>query len=150
MVENKKYRQVLLGSIACFTVSSMSFLLIPISDFNGTTIQRVFAYMVGGLFWIGLFVGLILTVIMSSWRKKDNINKHRLPGILCFFRNRSAMRCDCAMFLIIVLFIISQKFFGLYNWISIILLSCMLMSIYMHSVLNGENYAYLMQRGVRK
>jgi hypothetical protein len=149
-MENKKYKLTFMGSIVCFAISSMSFFLIPVSDFNGKLIHRILAYMVGGLFWGGLFVGLIMTAILSSWMKKDSQKKRRFPGILCFFRNKQAKRYDCAMFLIFVLFIVSQRILGLYHWISIILLSCMLMSIYMHSVLNGEIYAYIMQRGVRK
>lgn len=149
-MENKKYILILKVSIICFAISSMSFLLIPISDFNGMLIQRILAYMVGGLFWGGLLVGLIMTAILSSWMKKDSQKKRRFPGIFCFFRNKQARICDCAMFMIIVLFIILQKFLGLYHWISIILLSCTLMSIYMHSVLNGEIYVCIMQRGVRK
>lgn len=39
-----------MGSIVCFALSSMSFLLIPVSDFNGTLIRRILAYMVGGVF----------------------------------------------------------------------------------------------------
>lgn len=149
-MENKKYKLTLTGSIVCFALSSMSFLLIPISDFNGTLIRRILAYMVGGLFWGGLLVGLIMMAILSSWIKKFFQKKRKLPGILCFFRNKQAKGCDCAMLMIIVLFIVSQRSLGLYHWISIILLSCMLMSIYMHSVLNGKIYAYIMQRGVRK
>lgn len=149
-MENKKYRLIFKISIVCLALSSMSFLLIPISDFNGTLIQRILAYMVGGLFWGGLLVGLIMTAILSSWMKKDSQKKRRFPGILCFFRNKQARIFDCAMFIIIVLFSVSQRILGLYHWISIILLSCTLMSIYMHSVLNGKIYAYIMQRGVRK
>lgn len=149
-MENKKYKLTFMGSTVCFAISSMSFFLIPVSDFNGKLIHRILAYMVGGLFWGGLLVGLIMTSILGSWMKKYSQKKRRLPGILCFFRNKQAKRYDCAMFLILVLFIVSQRILGLYHWISIILLSCMLMSIYMHSVLNGEIYAYIMQRGVRK
>lgn len=144
------YRKVLLYSVLCYAVSSISFLCIPFSDFNEDGIKRIMAYMVGGLFWSGLIVGLILTAVLGFWRKKASKKKCKLPGILCFFRNKQAMRCDSAMLLMIVLFIISQNFLGLYHWISIILLSSMLFSIYMHSVLNGNNYAYAMQRGVRK
>lgn len=144
------YRKVLLYSVLCFAVSSISFLCIPFSDFNKNGIKRIMVYMVGGLFWSGLIVGLVLTAILSSWRKKDSKKKCKRPGILYFFRNKQAMRCDSAMFLMIVLFIISQNFLGLYHWISIILLSSMLFSIYMHSVLNGDNYAYAIQRGVKK
>lgn len=149
-MENKKYILILKVSIVCFAISSMSFFLIPISDFNGTLIRRVLAYMVGGLFWGGLIAGLVMTATLSSWMKKDFQTKRKCHGIFCFFRNKQARICDCAMFMIIVLFSVSQRILGLYHWISIILLSCTLMSIYMHSVLNGKIYAYIMQRGVRK
>lgn len=67
----KKYIYALLCSIVCFAIFSMSFFLITVSHFNGTLIQRIFTYMVGGLFWLDLIVGLILTASLSSWRKKN-------------------------------------------------------------------------------
>lgn len=69
-MENKKYRLTLMGSMVCFALSSMSFLLMLVSDFNGMLICRILAYMVDGLFWGGLLLRLIVTAVLSSWRKK--------------------------------------------------------------------------------
>lgn len=145
-----KYRRIMLISILCFAVSSLSFFLIPFSNFRSSGIEQTMAYMVGGLFWLGLISGLIVTTILSHIRKKDSKKKNRLPGVLCFFKNKRAKQCDVTMFIALVLFIISQKLLGLYHWVSIILLSITLFSVYLHSILNGNNYAYAIQKGVKQ
>lgn len=144
-----KYRRIMLISILCFAVSSLSFFLIPFSNFRGSSIEQTMAYMVGGLFWLGLISGLIVTTILGHIRKKDSKKKNRLPGVLCFFKNKRAKQCDITMFIAFVLFTISQKLLGLYHWVSIILLSITLFSVYLHSILNGSNYAYAIQKGVK-
>ena len=137
-------------SIICFAVSAFSFSLIPFSDFRGNGIEQTIAYMIGGLFWLGLILGLVTTVILGNIRKKNSENKSTLPGIICFFKNKRAVQCDITMFVTLILVIISQKLLGIYHWISVILLSITLFSVYLHSILNGSNYAYAIQKGVKK
>lgn len=144
-----KYRRIMLVSVLCFAISSISFFLIPFSNFRGNGIEQTMVYMVGGLFWIGLVSGLIVTAILSHIRRKDSKKKNSLPGVLCFFKNKRAKQCDITMFVALVLFIISEKLVGLYHWVSIILLSITLFSLYLHSILNGNNYAYAIQKGVK-
>lgn len=147
-MKRNKYKKIMLISVFCFTVSSLSFLLIPFSDFRGMGIKQTMAYMVGGLFWLGLILGLVITIILGNIRKRDSHKKHAIPGLLCFFKNKRAMQCDIVMFAALILFVISQKLLGIYHLASIILLSTTLFSVYLHSILNGNNYAYAIQKGV--
>ena len=145
-----KYRKIMFISIICFALSAFSFFLIPFSDFRGNGIEQTIAYMIGGLFWLGLISGLVMTSILGSIRKKNSKKKNTLPGVVCFFKNKRAMQCDITMFVALILFVISQKLLGIYHWVSIILLSITLFSVYLHSILNGSNYAYAIQKGVKK
>lgn len=146
----RKYRKIMLISIMCFAVSSISFTLIPFSDFRKSGVQQTLAYMVGALFWLGFITGLLITAWLGHIRKSDSNKKNKLPGVLCFFKNKRAMQCDITMIVSFVLLITFQKFFGVYHWVSIILLSITLFFVYLHSILNGNNYAYVIQKGVKK
>lgn len=149
--ENKKIlKKYLFLSIFCFFISSFSFLFILISDFDGTKTERFFAYAVGGGFWSGLLTGLVLMFILGYKRKKVKFKKYKFPGILCFFGNKEAKICDIIILPSIILMIVFQRIFGVYHWLSIIFLSITLFSIYLHSVFNGNNYAYITQKGAKK
>lgn len=144
------YKKMFLSSLISLAISSFSFLLIPLSDFRGTIFQKLIAYTVGVLFWIGFIIGLIITVRLGSIRKKDSDKNYKLPGVLCFFKNKIAIKCDILMIISVILLIIFQKLLGTYCIVSVILLSFTMFAIYMHSVFNGNNYAYMMtQKGVK-
>lgn len=132
----------------CFAISSASFLFIPKSNFNGNNSQRTLAYMVGILFWLGLIAGAICLVIMNTKRRKAHFKKYSFPGALCFFKNKKAKICDFAMILSVPAFILSNQTFGLYHTLSLVFLALSVLLIYLHSILNGNNYAYAFQKGV--
>lgn len=146
----RTYRKMILISIICFAVSLISFTLIPFSDFRKSGVQQTLAYMVGVLFWLGVIIGILITAWLGHIRNSDSNKKNKLPGVLCFFKNKRAIQCDITMIVSFVLLIIFQKSFGVYHWLSIILLSITLFFVYLHSILNGNNYAYAIQKGVKK
>ena len=132
----------------CFVVSSSSFLFIPKSNFNGSDSQQVMAYLVGILFWGGLLSGMLSLIILDFKRRKAKFRKSYCPGVLCFFRNNKAKICDICMITGVLLFVMSEKRLGLYHMLSLVLLALSVLSIYMHSILNGNNYAFAFQKGV--
>lgn len=131
----------------CFTISSFSFLLIPISNFDGSYLQQVIAYFFGVFFWGGLLLGLGSLIILDYKRRKNKFRNFRYPGLFCFFKNKKAKICDAFMITIIFIFIISEKQLGLYHTLNFVLLALMMLSIYYHSIFNGNNYAYAFQKG---
>lgn len=143
------YKKMFLNSLISFVISSFSFLLIPLSDFRGTIFQKLTSYAVGVLFWAGFIIGLIITVYLGSIRKKDSDKHYKLPGILCFFKNKIAVKCDISMIISVILLIIFQRLLGTHHIASVIILSFTIFTIYIHSVFNGNNYAYMTQRGVK-
>lgn len=132
----------------CFTVSSSSFLFIPKSNFYGSDSQQVIAYLVGVLFWSGLLSGVFSLIILDFKRRKAKFRKYHCPGALRFFGNKKAKICDSCMIVSILTFAISEEQLGLYHTLSLVLLAVTVLSIYLHSILNGNNYAYAFQKGV--
>ncbi len=149
MSKNKYYR-ILLYSVISFLVSSLSFVLIPLSSFEGSKLQKALAYMVGFIFWIGLIVGLILTHYLSKIRQKHDYRKYFLPGILCFFRNKKSRFVDILMIILAIAFIIVKTSFSSEILVLSITLSLLVFSVYIHSVLNGNNYAFAVKKGVHR
>ena len=132
----------------CFVVSSSSFLFIPKSNFNGSNPQQFIAYLVGILFWGGLLSGAFSLIILDFKRRKAKYRQSRCPGVLRFFKNKKAKICDLCLLISALAFITSKKLLGLYHTLSLVLLALTVLSIYLHSILNGNNYAYAFQKGV--
>ena len=146
----EKYRSILLASIGAFALSSVSFLLIPFSRFSGTALQKTFAYLVGIFFWSGLIAGLIMTAVLGKACKKAKYKKYVLPGALCFFKNKKGKLFDIVMISASAALIIINIIGDAVTWISMVLLSAAVFSVYMHSVFNGNNYSYAVCKEVNK
>lgn len=149
-MSKKKYCSILLYSVISFLVSSLSFVLIPLSNFEGSKIQQAIAYMVGFIFWTGLIVGLILTYYLAKFRQKYNYKKYSLPGIFCFFKNKKSKVCDFLMVFSAITFFIIKTSFSNKIMVLSITLSLLVFSVYIHSVLNGNNYAFAVKKGVHQ
>ena len=139
---------MLLYSMTSFLISSLSFLMIPFSRFDGSLTQRVLAYMVGFIFWTGLIVGMIITYYLGKIRLKNNNKEYCLPGFFCFFKNKKSRIWDIIMFASVIVFItIKTAFVNMtLAWSSA--LSFLTFSVYIHSVLNGNNYTFAVKKGV--
>ena len=146
----KKYNCALLCSIVCFTISSASFILIPISDFNGTKIERILAYMVGILFWLGFIIGLTMTFVLGRMRRKVGYKKDRITGLFCFFNNKIGKICDIAMLISLIVIIAAKILLKDYNLLWPVMLSIAMFLIFMHSIINGNNYSYAFQEDVKQ
>ena len=149
-MSKNRYCGILLYSVISFLISALSFILIPFSNFEGTKLQKALAYMVGFIFWIGLIVGLILTHYLGKIREKHNYRKYFLPGILCFFKNKKSKYIDILMIISAIAFIIVKTSFSNEILVLSITLSLLVFSVYIHSVLNGNNYAFAVKKGVHQ
>lgn len=145
-VKPAAYHKCIRRSIAYYACSAASFLLIPISDFRGEGLERILAYLVGVLFWLGLLLGLVLTHRLSRIRKAAQYKAYQRPGLLCFFRNRRAVVGDIALLVSLLCLIVLQKLLGASHTASVALLSVTCFNVYLHAVFNGNNYAYAVQR----
>lgn len=135
-------------SCASFAVSSFSILLYYLGDYEGNSVQKLFAFLTGFLFWAGLLVGIVLLILVNTHRKKNKSLNHtrnlkKGMGIISFMSNRPAAIVDIAMVALFI-FILATMFIPLIGEeIRIILLTFLLCSVYMHSMLNGVNFLYI-------
>ena len=141
-MSKNRYCGILLYSVISFLISALSFILIPFSNFEGTKLQKAF--------WIGLIVGLILTHYLGKIREKHNYRKYFLQGILCFFKNKKSRFIDILMIVSAIAFIIVKTLFSNEILVLSITLSLLVFSVYIHSVLNGNNYAFAVKKGVHQ
>ena len=150
LLKKAGYRSILLASIGAFAVSSASFLLIPVSSFSGTSLQKTLAYLVGILFWSGLIAGTAMSAVLGKIRRTEHYKKYDLPGALCFFKNKKAKLFDIVMIAAAVALIITSIIGAGTGWVYMILLSACVFSVYMHSVFNGNNYSFAVFKEVKK
>ena len=123
--------------------------------------------MIAGIFWLGILVGvlfLILTIKQKNFVIKklkqhgNRIRRFKNIGIISFFRNNIASVADIFLILMIILLIVLMIFKVNIEWLVILNIVFLYLSIILHSFLNGKNYRYIkyfekikeMQRKVKK
>lgn len=70
--------------------------------------------------------------------------------ILCFFKNKKSKYIDILMIISAIAFIIVKTSFSSEILVLSITLSLLVFSVYIHSVLNGNNYAFAVKKGVHQ
>lgn len=132
-------------------VSALSLLFIPLVNINGTGAAKIFAYVIGAVFWIGLVVEQVFFWRANSARRKvenrirrngGQIIKGRI-GLVSFFKNKEAFITDIVLFIsAVATTIISILNFKL-EWLLIISVVMLFVSFNLHCMLNGINYSYI-------
>lgn len=130
---------LLVLSIVCFAVSASSLCLIPVKWID----ENVKIFLVSLLVWLGFAGGMVLTLILGAVRRTDGEKTYPFPGIVCFFKNKTAAICDvlwllCAVVLIVLRFSVGTRSLAYIVFLSLTLFGCCL-----HAILNGNNFAYV-------
>lgn len=130
---------LLVLSIVCFAVSAASLCLIPVKWID----ENVKTFLVSLLVWLGFAGGMVLTLILGAVRRTDGEKTYPFPGIVCFFKNKTAAICDvlwllCAVVLIVLRFSVGTRSLAYIVFLSLTLFGCCL-----HAILNGNNFAYV-------
>lgn len=144
-------RDRFLFKLSCimFGISAFSVLLTFLGDYNGNGAAVFFAIMTGVLFWGCLITGILLLLIVNSHRKKHRrfMNSGKIEkrkcGALSFFSNRTAAIFDIAMVVFLLLVVISMLIPLISQSVTLVLVSFLLFSVYMHSMFNGVNFTYI-------
>lgn len=129
-------------SAVCFGLTSLSTVLLP---FIGEE-QKIFAYIAGVLFWIGIVSGFINYLLLYRHEKKMldmKKSKGKLPAGCAFFRNRFAGIADSIFIISLggtIFFAVRSGKYGIWEWI--MLFFC-ISSLYYHFLLNGKVFQYL-------
>lgn len=142
----KVYKIFLAISIACFALSSLSVMLILADNIS----EPLKPLIISTIFWVGLVIGLVFTFLIGQYRKKEKFAIYKYPGFFCFMKNKNATICDVVWILSMILFLLFSVILGQHSIFSIIMLALALLLSYLHSVLNGNNYAFMVERGKRK
>lgn len=106
--------------------------------------------MVGILFWLGFIIGLTITFVLGRMRRKVGYKKYRIPGLFCFFNNKIGKICDIAMLISLIVIIAAKILLKDYNLLWPVMLSIAMFLIFMHSIINGNNYSYAFQEDVKQ
>ena len=147
----KKFRRCYYFSIIGYSLSAVSLLGIPLSDFEGNFFEKIIPYFVAVVFWAGLITGTVFFINANGYckriekkLKKNNFLTYRpRMGIISFFSNKEAGIFDC-IFIISALAVIIMAIVDIQNeWLTIICLICMFLSFLLHSFFNGKNYLYI-------
>lgn len=147
----KKFRLYFDLSVIGFCISGLSLLVIPFSDFDGISFEKVLPYVIATVFWLSLFVGIFFLIMTSKMcrgiekklKKNNNYTYKPKIGIITFFSNREAKFCD------IVLFIFAALVAGLtvagvqIEWLMVCCVSILFLFAVFHSFFNGKNYLYI-------
>lgn len=153
----KKDTKLMTAVFISLTVSCLSFMMIPLTDFSGRGFVLFVSYFLSFLFWAGIicvfvFLGMISAdrkkyeksmIRDKDFRRKKKQTKSR-PGITVFFSNKYAVAADvllaAVLIINIVMFIAPEKTLSR----TVIFLSLLIFTGFLHSILNGVNFKYIL------
>lgn len=139
-------------SLGSFLASPLSLILVLFIDLDGGILDRVLSYMIAGIFWLGIIAGVLfltLTIKEKNYavkkiKKRGNrVRKFKNIGIISFFRNNIASVADIFLLLMIILLIVLIIFKVNIEWLVILNIVFLYLSIILHSFFNGKNYRYI-------
>ena len=143
------FRKRFKAAVLLITIGGMATLLIPLSDFRGSTFERILAYTIGAVFWLATIAGYASLFSANKLRKilcAKNKRKRRLRmGALCFFRTNAGKVADIGALLCIAALIVGSLILKNEETtiITLIPASLLIIIVQLHAILNGENFIYM-------
>ncbi len=139
-----KMKLNLIISVILMFISSFSLIIIPFSDFNGITIQKVLAYVIGAVFWLFLVAAWTIQIILSKQIKSDS----KKFGLISFFSNKIAIAADIIALISLVATILMTIISGevvIPEIVSYLIISVFFFSLQMHCVCNGKIFKHILK-----
>lgn len=151
MNHRKKETAYLIASIVGFLIFSISFLLMPVETGEAEQGPNAITLVSGLMFWIGLIVGIIAQISLSTSRKKWFArNRVRLPlsnqpklGVISFFKNMTAIVFDVVMILSLIGLVIAVLITNATGYACYIFIALFSFSFSAHCIFNGKNYYFI-------
>jgi len=137
-------RKWLFLSIISFFLSSMTIWFMPYVSFEGEEWQRTLGFVLGGVFWLGLIMGLLLQLPISKKRKAD---KKYTAKCSFAFSNRPAVFFDALLIASAAIAGIAFIMPSMPQLLSFGAVFGLVFSLEMHVLFNGRNYKYLKKAG---
>ena len=147
----RRFNRLFWLAIICCALSGMVLCCIPFINLNGSSTQKTNLYIFGGLFWIGIILEQLFFWRTNSLRKKaegeNGENTYSLSsksriGIFSFFQNIEAIICDIVLILSAVLVVLSVVLQIKEQWLIIVSIVLLFLSLNLHCFFNGKNYLY--------
>lgn len=135
-------------SVFGFLLMSVSFVLMPL-DLGGEG-QRLLTLLPGTMFWCGLVIGLLFSVILMikrrKWLKTDQA-QHGQPskkriGLLSFFQNIPAGIADCLCAASIIGLTATLILTNSTGYVCYVFIALLVFTFCMHCILNGKIYDF--------
>lgn len=148
----KRFRLRFQFAMICALLSSLALALIPLVNVEGVGSAKIFAYIVGAIFWLGVIAEQILFWLANSDRKVLERRLRRKncktigkipPGVLAFFRNAEATVSDIVLFIAAIIVAVLMIVDVNNKWLTMISIAIMFLSFNLHCLLNGKNYMYI-------
>lgn len=137
---------------AGYALVTVSVLILPLSSVRNETAAGIFGYLVGILFWLGIFWGTALYLRLcrqfTSNRKSRGRNRKvdRFPPVFHFFRNRYARAADILLFVGIAGSVASAVAGQKILWLQWFFMVVTVTAVWLHCLLNGAVFEYLFIR----
>lgn len=139
-------------SIAFSVLSAAAICFIPLTNINGTQAERIAAYLIGALFWIGIVAEQISLWLMNLMRKslERKLRRKNMPtfrddriGLIAFFRNNEARIVDVVLFTFVIATALLSILRIQAEWAVIACVGFTFLLFNLHCFLNGKNYKYI-------
>lgn len=142
-------------SCLCFSVISISVLLLPLAGNGENNIQIYIGYGIGILFWLGLIAGIVTYIKLYVQNRefiKEKAGKKNRPSCINFFRNKYAAAADIVLCMSFVVMILGNIFIEFPTGVDVIVLCLFITSTYLHFLLNGDVFHIISfaQTGIEK
>lgn len=137
----KRLRKQFFISCLCFSMISISVLLLPLAGEGENNLQVYIGYAVGILFWLGLLAGIVTYLRLYRQNKKfikEKVGKKSRPSCINFFRNKYAAVTDIVLCTSFVVMILGSIFIEFPVGVDVIVFCLFITSTYLHFLLNGN------------
>ena len=142
---------LLCAIIECMLVLSVSLVTMFYAGQLSLNGSKALTYFSGGIFWFSFISEIILSIILSSRRKKyikQNLlklknKKKKHPGFISIFSSLEAAICECIFIIGLISFGVCIVLSRSDKLIAYIILSITILSLQLRCLLTGKNYFYI-------
>lgn len=142
ILNNKGFNYLVL-QISLFFISNIGLFLSQFSIKNNGQKNQLLAFFAGVLFWGGLILAVVFTILINKTANQKNSNNK--SGIITFFSNKTAAIFDVTMIISSIIFVTILIVNSMSN-VVIVVFSIFIFSFEMHCVFNGKNYKYIISK----
>lgn len=151
MNKSNRAKRLFLTSLFSFSIMSSTILFMPLAENISNSTSKISLFIVGGIFWICLVTGIILSFALSRLRKanhkKFNVTTNRKKKLVKDICGRNLV--SRIAFIIVATTLIIYTVLSVcrvyYSYFLIVLLFLNVFSLCVYILFNGKNFIYIRQ-----